>query len=383
MFTRGLAICLTLAVASVAQAGAVLTLERTGTGDILVGSSEIINLHLTQTDGVTTPPMLVRMIQLDMSASDAGLSFAAPGTSGTIVEMWDYASATDCPGTCGDAHLIDADFTDSVVSTAFGDASHLDPDDMFQMNLGDGVQVKIGEIVVTCEAVGSQTMDALNAADTDLDAGAKVMFGFGVNIDGTPITVWTAYDADVTGNTLVLPCIPDVTDVNLVPPADPICDASLTRSHDNCMLFTFDGAIAAPNAGDITIRELDTGGGYIGLDLSDQFTFTVEPGDILKIAENGDVLDNGTWYGIVNSGWSGVTAFKVDYRVVYGDVDNNGSTTAADASDVWGNRGPAAGDCDPYDVDGNGSITASDASDTWGLRGSVAPAKPAGHACSP
>ena len=381
MFTRGLAICLTLAVASVAQAGAVLTLERTGTGDIPVGSSETINLYVTQTGGVTTPPMLVRMIQLDMSASDAGLSFAAPGTSGTIVEMWDYASATDCPGTCGDAHLIDADFTDSIVSTAFGDASHLDPDGALQMNLDDGVQTKVGEIVVTCMADGSQTMDVLNAADTDPDAGAKVMFGFGVNIDETPITVWTAYDADVTGNSLQLPCS-GVQEVNLVASNYP-CDMSLTRTNDHVLRLTFDGDISAPTAGQLMIQELAAGGAFTGPDLSDQFTYTVEGGTTLRIAETGTVLAAETWYGIYNAGtWPGVASFEMDYVVVRGDVNNSGFTNFSDLSTINQNLTGTSVDDDVYDINASGFVNFSDISTANQSINSEAPAKPDGHVCT-
>lgn len=389
MFTRGLAICLILAVASVAQAGAVLTLERTGTGDIPVGSSETINLYVTQTGGVTTPPMLVRMIQLDMSASGAGLSFAAPGTSGTIVEMWDYASAggedagcwTDDPSTCGDAHLIDADFTDSIVSTAFGDASHLDPDGMLQMNLGDGVQVKIGEISVTCMADGSQTMDVLNASDTDLDAGAKVMFGFGVNIDDTPITVWDAYGGNVTGNSLQLPCS-GVGEVNLVDSSFP-CDMSLTRTEGHVLRLVFDGDISAPAAGQLVIQELAAGGAFTGPDLSDQFTYTVEGGTTLRIAETGTVLATETWYGIYNAGtWPGVGNFEMDYVVVRGDVNNSGFTNFSDLSTINQNLTGTSADDDVYDINASGFVNFSDISTANQSINSEAPAKPDGHVCT-
>ena len=165
--------------------------------------------------------------------------------------------------------------------------------------------------------------------------------------------------------------------------SDPACDVSLTRTQNNCMRLTFDGAIPDPVlAGEVEVRELLAAGGF-GADLSASFTFTVEGGNVLKVAENGDILSNETWYGVLNTGgWSGVAPFEVDYRVIYGDVDNNGTTTGLDASDIWGNRGPAS-DCSLYDIDGNGDITGLDASDAWGYRNSADPGKPDGHACSP
>jgi hypothetical protein len=163
----------------------------------------------------------------------------------------------------------------------------------------------------------------------------------------------------------------------------PDCDVSLTRAHDNCVELTFNGAITAPDPGQVTIQALLAGGAHDPTNLSDQFTFTVEPGNVLKIVENGDVLSNETWYGIRNAGWPGVGEFKVDLRVVYGDVDNDGTTGGLDANDIWASRGAASGDCDKYDIDADGTIGGLDANDAWGSRGSTAPTKPEGHTCAP
>jgi hypothetical protein len=322
------------------------------------------------------------MVQLDTSASTSGLAFSAPGTSGTIVEMWDYDSATECPegpGVCGDAHVIDAGFP--VVSSAYGDATHLGPDETVQMRLFDGVQTKVGEFVVECgTASGTVTVDVLNALDMGADAGARLFFGFGANIDGTPITTWTAANADIAGNSIELECVggPEVT----LESSDPLCDVSLTRAADNCFRLTFDGPITAPAAGEILIQEL-LDGGAVGADLSASFTYTVEGGNVLKIAENGDVFSNGTWYGVFSGTWGGVAAFEVDYRVVYGDVDSDGTTGGLDANDIWGARGAAQGECDKYDIDADGNIGGLDANDAWGNRGSTAGPKPTGHGCLP
>ncbi len=205
---------------------------------------------------------------------------------------------------------------------------------------------------------------------------------FGNVITSEQATYW-AVEAFNAGTIQNLTVIVEINPAVILVSSAPDCDVSLTRAHDNCVELTFNGPITAPGPGQVGIQELQAGGAYAPTDLSDQFTFTVVGGNVLKIVENGDVLSNQKWYGIRNVSWSGVGSFKVDLRVVYGDVDNSGSTTAADASDVWGSRGPASGDCDPYDVDASGSITASDASDVWGSRGSAAPPKPDGHTCNP
>lgn len=150
------------------------------------------------------------------------------------------------------------------------------------------------------------------------------------------------------------------------------------------MRFTFACAITAPGAGNVEIREL-LANGQFGSDLSSSFSFTIENGNVLRVEEDGTVLDNETWYAVLNDdGWSDVADFQMDYVVVRGDADNSGTTTAVDASDIWGMR-----DLDPvpddsrYDIDANGDITALDANDAWGYRGSEAPTKPTGHICLP
>ena len=131
------------------------------------------------------------------------------------------------------------------------------------------------------------------------------------------------------------------------------------------------------------IREL-LANGQFGSNLSSSFTFTIEDDNVLRVEEDGTVLDNETWYAVLNDGgWSGVADFQMDYVVVRGDADNDGYTAADDAADIWAMR-----DLDPvpddsrYDIDANGDINALDANDAWGYRGSTAPEKPSGHGCT-
>lgn len=379
MFTRGLVLCLTLAVVSMAQAGVVIELDPPTT--IVPPGGMSVPIYATQTGG--PDPMLVRMVQLDFAASDVELVLSAPGTSDTIVEMWDYESASDCPigGTCGDAHLIDSAFP--VVVSAYGDADHLGADATLQMNLVDSLRTKIGEVFVECDGTGVFTLDALNAADQDPDLGASLLFGFGVNIDGTPITTWKAADGDVTGSSVELTC--DVVPVDLVDSNYP-CDMSLTRTGGHVLRLMFDGDISVPAAGQLMIQELAAGGAFTGPDLSDQFTFTVEGGTTLRIAENGTVLANEAWYGIYNAGtWPGVGAFEMDYVVVIGDVNDSGFTNFSDLAVINQNLSGSSADDDVYDINASGFVNFSDiaAANQFGIvPASEAPDKPDGHVCT-
>ncbi|MGD2109665.1 MAG: hypothetical protein PVI86_09765, partial [Phycisphaerae bacterium] len=223
------------------------------------------------------------------------------------------------------------------------------------------------------------TVDPLNAADPDDDAGAQLHFGFGVNVDGTPITAWRAINAEITGGSFQVTC--DVTLANL-DASEPDCDDSLVRPADNCIFLEFDNTISAPGAGDVEIVPLLAGGAF-GADMSADFIMTVEPGNILKIVEDGDVFSISTWYAVRNASWSGVAPFQVDYLCLYGDVDNDRTVGGLDAGQIWGARGPAIDECDRLDLDGDGTVGGLDAGQAWGGRGVGHPDKPDGHGCFP
>ena len=85
-------------------------------------------------------------------------------------------------------------------------------------------------------------------------------------------------------------------------------DASLTRTESHVLRFTFDNDIqlTSRDACPVEIRELLPGGAY-GDDLAASFSCTIEGGNVLRIAETGTVLENETWYAILNAGgwaWS-------------------------------------------------------------------------------
>ena len=171
--------------------------------------------------------------------------------------------------------------------------------------------------------------------------------------------------------------------VALIPPTAPPCDNVLPRFTNNVLRLTFGGTISQPAAGEVEIRELQAGPAT-GADLSSQFIFTVEGTDVLRIEENGDVLADGKWYGIMNTGsWSGVANFEVDYAVVVGDVSNDGFNDFSDLSAIFANQTGAAADDDPYDINADGFVDFSDLSAALGFNGSFDPGKPDGHGCTP
>lgn len=178
-------------------------------------------------------------------------------------------------------------------------------------------------------------------------------------------------------------CI-DSAEVNLTE-AEPECNDSLALTQSNCLHLAFDGPITNPEPGQIEVCELLSDPvGECGDNLSEEFTFTVEDGDVLKIVENGGVFSNGTWYCVRNTGgWPCVNDFKVDYRVVRGDANNDGRVNAFDANDIWSRRGEDVLDCTtPYDIDGDGRINAFDVSHAWAYRAWKLPPKPDGHECT-
>ncbi len=166
----------------------------------------------------------------------------------------------------------------------------------------------------------------------------------------------------------------------------PICDSTLPRTANNVIRVEFNSPITEPVPGEIEIRELLPGGALGLVDLSGSFTPTVEGGNVLKLQENGSILNDETWYAIVNTGgWPCVDLFELDYAVVYGDASGNGETDVIDAAGVLAERADPAPDDSRFDIDGNGAVDVIDAATgVLGNRGSATPdPKPDGHGCLP
>jgi hypothetical protein len=168
--------------------------------------------------------------------------------------------------------------------------------------------------------------------------------------------------------------------------SDPACDATLPRFQKNTIRLTFDAPIVAPPAGAIEIRELLAGAGNFGAtNFAINFIITVEPGNVLKLVENGNILTSGKWYAVMYRGtnWTGVCNFKRDYAKVPGDADNTGINDFADLSFIFGNQTGAATDTNRSDINGDTFVDFADISDAFGFNGSFASGKPSGHACDP
>lgn len=165
----------------------------------------------------------------------------------------------------------------------------------------------------------------------------------------------------------------------------PACDTALSRASGNVIRLTFDGAVAMPSPGEIVIQQLDDAGAFTGIDLSANFTYSLEADDtVLRIQETGDVLSNVTWYGIVNDGtWASADDFKVTYPAMPGNVNNDGFTNFGDLSGINANLVDPAADDDPYDVNGDGRVNFGDMSGANVFIPSTKPAKPTGHDCAP
>jgi hypothetical protein len=117
-------------------------------------------------------------------------------------------------------------------------------------------------------------------------------------------------------------------------------------------------------------------GGVFGDDLTALFEIVEVDGGVVQVKNVGDPLANESWIGITDN-----CGLNIQYDVVYGDANGDGTTDAQDMNLIWTNRGAAANDS-PFDMDGDGNINALDINNAWHFRNSAAPDKPTGHDCS-
>lgn len=231
-------------------------------------------------------------------------------------------------------------------------------------------------------SIGTLVVDASGAADGDYTVWVDTSQD---NCSGLGATVFTkgGGGSSIVTEALLGSAVIHVGGVQVTGTKFP-CDMSLTRTQNHVLRLTFDGGISAPTPTQLEIRELLAGAAF-GPNLSGSFTFTVEGGVTLRIAENGTVLQNEKWYGILNTGgWPGVVNFEVDYKVVRGDVNNSGFTNFADLSTINQHLTGNSTDNDVYDINASGFVNFADISTANGFINSEAPDKPSGHhQCSP
>ena len=131
-------------------------------------------------------------------------------------------------------------------------------------------------------------------------------------------------------------------------------------------------------------------GGAFGDDLSANFSFDqinsngATEANLLTIRETTPCLTHRTWVAVRCTGacWPGVLEFCAGYKVLMGDVDNNGRVLSGDASSIYPLVSPALVNDDVReDVDGSGRVLSGDASSVYP---NISPAplpKPSGHTC--
>ena len=160
-------------------------------------------------------------------------------------------------------------------------------------------------------------------------------------------------------------------------PGKPACDGVLPRTAGTVIKLQYPADIAVCNP-TIQIRELLDGGLY-NADLSGSFSIVDAGGGLMILTDSGATLVNRMWYGITDN-----LGTKIDYIVIYGNVDGDQDTDALDANAIWQNRLNPVSDNTPFDIDGDGDVDALDVNAAWFARDALVPPvppKPTGHAC--
>lgn len=421
MRIRGLALGMVLAAATAVQAGTQVRLvpQNVSTnllnplGHYLPGEVVNINVYLVQTP--IGPNHLLRLAKFHFDATSPQL------TIGSIA--FGAFSAT--------GHYVDSSLSTGPAGIAaayfFANAANLGPNPTNQLAmLGDGTAALVASFPVTMPAApGSYTLDLMNAAGANNDVKAAVTYGFGC-APATPcanglhpddvFTVTTDRPgAGLTGGTLslttntptVVPSAVNTPNPPVMTVTHPNDGGNLWRSSQQVIRIAFSANIgvagALPSCPAIEIRELTAGplpatganfaGGILGANLNTGTNFSCaienDPNQgnaprILKILDTvaSAQLSHRKWYTVQNvGGFAGVNPFRMDYRLMAGDADNNGLVNAVDVGAINANIAPFnANDAKRWDIDGNRIVNAVDV----GLANANIPtgaffAKPAGH----
>ena len=192
MFTRGLALCLVLAFATVAQAGAVIDLVPDMAGPTYMGGETItvdfrLSVDPPDQDPLVAGGIYARQLQFDMTQSDSALTLNSFAFNFADAQ----AICALVPPMCGNGHerFPQLDNADGEVVTATYTASSQDA--MTQLIIPvDGTSVSVGTLELVLPAATSQveiyTLDAITALNGDpTNYGAQLLYGFG-GADGIP-----------------------------------------------------------------------------------------------------------------------------------------------------------------------------------------------------
>jgi len=409
-----------LAVASVVQAGTQIRLVPQNVssnalnpiGHYLPGEVVNVNVYAVQTPA--GPDHLMRLAKFHFDASSPAL------TIGSIA--FGAYKAT--------GHYVDESLTTGPAGIAaayfFANAASLGPNPANQLLLpGNGTPALVGSFTVTMPvAAGSYTLDVMNAAGANNDVKAAVTYGFGCtapdacaagHADGTfPVTT-DRPGAGLTGGTLALttntPTVL-VAGVPATPPQNaiirvthPLDGGNLWRTQQQTIRIAFSqdigvvGNLAACPA--IEIRELTAGpapatganfaGGILGANLNVGAAFAcgieADAGGMPRVLRIRDTnpadLGHRKWFTVQNvGGFAGAAPFRMDYRHMAGDADNNGLVNAADVGTINANLAGfnAMLDQKRFDIDGNNIVNATDVGAANGNTGTGNfLAKPIGH----
>lgn len=412
MRSRGFAVCSMLALASIARAGATVQFAITPPvcpGEkLLAGTLYNVDVQLLQDAGGAEQRL--RMVEFDMADTSALLTVVLPtthdkGTPGGAddIKFWLYDSLSSCqstPSFCGFNHYIDQTVAAGAVDTrtnVLTSAFHgLSVDNTAQVALPGGLTpapVTVARFQMTPAIEGSVTLNLMNLDDTDPNRRARVDFGF------DPHITWRAGNAspnNLSGGIRSFDVISgqqcpqtEVTYVSSIPnsvgqgEATVPAGGTLWKSTRNVMRLTFSGPLpSTPTAANIEIFQLQAGG-IAGPNLAANFTFTIEGGNVLRIAETAttpSVLTHRSWFGIRNNGWAGVGAFSRHWPVQVGDSTGDNRVLQADVGFVASNVACVAGcgDQNRADISGDSRVLQADAGEAASRVSSLPVAKPAG-----
>ena len=248
-------------------------------------------------------------------------------------------------------------------------------------NVESNAPFPIGTVITGVGAPGAPMMvvtGSLVAADVDAMLNVTNVFANVIQQGETGEVFWATEQATVGTVEGVLVEIGVV-----VPPALesslPETDTNLWRSENNHVVLSFDQMLPALADGDFKVVELLDGGLY-GADLSGSFTLAVA-GDVATLTENGEVLSNQTWYGIMPADGVAVAPFVVHLCVQMGDANNDGRVLPNDLSLI--NTIVPSFSVEPterLDINGDGRVLPNDLSlANTAVPTLSRPAKPAGH----
>jgi len=395
MRIRGLALGLVLAAASAVQAGTQIRLVPQNVSSNLLNPlghylpGEVVNVNVYAVQTPAGPDHLMRLAKFHFDATSPALTIGSIAF-GTYSAVGHY---TDTSLTTGPAGIAAAYF--------FANAANLGPNPANQLLLpGNGTPALVGSFTVTMPAAaGSYTLDVMNAAGANNDVKAAITYGFGctapdacaTGTDGTfPVTT-DRPGAGLTGGTLalttntptVLPAASNTPTPPVMTVTHPNDGGNLWRSQQQVIRIAFTqniGAAGAVPCTGIEVRELTAGpspatganfaGGVLGADLISGFTCSIEADPnqggsprILRIFDaNPASISHRKWYTVQNvGGFAGAARFRMDYRLMAGDTDNNGLVNAVDVGAATANIAPFnANDAKRWDIDGNRIVNAVD-----------------------